>query len=67
MNMVYQNNNLYIDLEGDIDDELLLKKLKNIKESYNVEDIVINKENAFNYSNYKINKFRKMFRTVVVK
>ena len=44
MNMVYQNNNLYIDLEGDIDDELLLKKLKNIKENYNVEDIVINKK-----------------------
>lgn len=67
MNMVYQNNNLYIDLEGDVDDKLLLKKLKNIKENYHVEDIIINKEDAFNYSNYKINKFRKMFKNVQVK
>lgn len=64
--MIYQNNNLYIDLEGEIDDRVLFKKLKVIKENYNIESIVINKDNAFNYSNYKINKYKKIFRSVTI-
>ena len=66
MDMIYQNNNLYIDLEGEIDDRVLFKKLKVIKENYNIESIVINKDNAFNYSNYKINKYKKIFRSVTI-
>lgn len=67
MDMIFQNNNLYIDLEGEVDDKVLLKKLEVIKDNYDIESIVINKDNAFNYSNYKVNKYKKMFRSVTIK
>lgn len=66
MNMVYHNNIMYIDLIGDVDIKELESKLKSFKDCYPTLDIIINKEEAFNFTNYKSNKFKKMSKRIII-
>ncbi len=66
MNMVYHNNIMYIDLIGDVDIKELESKLKSFKDCYPALDIIINKEEAFNFTNYKSNKFKKMSKRIII-
>lgn len=64
--MVYHNNIMYIDLIGDVDIKELESKLKSFKDCYPALDIIINKEEAFNFTNYKSNKFKKMSKRIII-
>ena len=59
MNLTYQNNTLYIDLIGDIDIKNITEKVNRISDSYNIDNLVINTDEAF-ISEYKKIKLKEM-------
>lgn len=59
MNLTYQNKTLYIDLVGDINVEEVSKKVTRISDTYKINNLVVNTDDAF-ITDYKKAKLKKI-------
>lgn len=58
MNMVYQNNTLFVDLSGEIDIINLKRKLFSVVDKYNISKVVVDTRNVFNYKRSSFNALK---------
>ena len=66
MNLTYQNNTLYIDLEGNVNVEEVSSKIKDLNNTYNFNKLELNTDDAF-LSDYKRMKLKKKLLTITIK
>lgn len=66
MKLTYQNNILYIDLEGNVNVEEVSSKINSLNNTYNFNKLELNTEDAF-LSDYKRMKLKKNLLTITIK
>ena len=62
MEMIYQNNTLFVDLSGEIDIEKFKKKLFYIIDTYKITKVIINTTDVFNYKRKDFSVLREEFK-----
>lgn len=67
MNIVYNNKNVYIDIIGDINLKSVLNKIILLNENYKVNKFIINLNDMFNVSDYKVNKLSRQLLDLNIK
>ncbi len=66
MNLTYQNKTLYIDLVGDINIKEVSKKVTRISDTYKINNLVVNTDDAF-ITDYKKAKLKKIMNNSIDK
>lgn len=59
MNLTYQNKTLYIDLVGEVNITEVTKKVTSISDTYKINNLVVNTDEAF-ITDYKKAKLKKI-------
>lgn len=62
MEMIYQNNTLFVDLSGEIDIEKFKKKLFYIIDTYKITKVIINTTDVFNYKRKDFSVLKEEFK-----
>lgn len=62
MEMIYQNNTLFVDLSGEIDIEKFKKKLFYIIDTYKITKVIINATDVFNYKRKDFSVLKEEFK-----
>lgn len=64
MEMIYQNDTLFVDLSGDIDIENVKSKLFSVVGLYNIKTIVVSATDVFNYKRSVFNELKEDYSRV---
>lgn len=65
MNMIYENDTLYVDLEGDMDIRevsILKERLFSVLDQYDIYNVVLNTKNSIGLNKKKINLIKKEYK-----
>lgn len=64
MEMVYQDNTLFVDLCGDVDIEKVKTKLFSVVGLYNISNVVVTVSDVFNYKRRVFNELKEDYSRV---
>lgn len=64
MEMIYQNDTLFVDLSGDIDMENVKSKLFSVAGLYKIKTIVVSATDVFNYKRGLFNELKEDYSRV---
>lgn len=64
MDMIYQNDTLFVDLSGDVDIENVRTKLFSVVGLYNIKTIVVSTTDVFNYKRSLFNELKEDYSRV---
>ncbi len=62
MEMIYQNNTLFVDLSGEVDIENFKRKLFYIIDTYKITKVIINTTDVFNYKKREFSDLKGEFK-----
>lgn len=62
MEMIYQNNTLFVDLSGYVDIENFKRKLFYIIDTYKITKVIINTTDVFNYKKREFTDIKEDFK-----
>ncbi len=58
MNMIYQDETLFVDLSGNVDITQVRARLFNVASSYNIKVVVVDTTDVFNYKRSVFNELK---------
>lgn len=64
MDMIYQNDTLFVDLSGEVDIENVRTKLFSVVGLYNIKTIVVSTTDVFNYKRSLFNELKEDYSRV---